>query len=96
MITFLVLVVQSCPILCDPTECSPPGSSVHGSLQVRIQLEWIAIPLSKGSSRPKADSLPSEAPGKPHITFNSDNKPYEENTSIPILQILKLSFRKVI
>ena len=44
----------------------------------------------------QADSLLSEAPGKPHITFNYDNKPYEESTSIPILQILKLSFRKVI
>ena len=32
---------QSCPTLCDPMECSPPGSSVHGILQVRI-LEWVA------------------------------------------------------
>ena len=36
---------------CDPTDCSPPGSSVHGSLQARI-LEWIAIPFSRGSSQP--------------------------------------------
>ena len=35
-----VLVPQSCPTLCDPTDCSPPGSSVHGILQARI-LEWI-------------------------------------------------------
>ena len=43
------LVAQSCPTLCDPTDCSPPGSSVHGILQARI-LEWVAIPFSRGSS----------------------------------------------
>ena len=35
-------VAQSCPTLCDPMDCSPPGSSVHGILQARI-LEWVAI-----------------------------------------------------
>jgi len=43
-----VLVTQSCPTLCDPKDCSPPGSSVHGILQARI-LEWVAIPFSMGS-----------------------------------------------
>ena len=47
-----VLVAQSCPTLCNPMDCSPPGSSVHGILQARI-LEWIAIPFSRGSSRPR-------------------------------------------
>ena len=37
-----VLVTQSCPSLCDPLDCSPPGSSVHGILQASI-LEWVAI-----------------------------------------------------
>ena len=46
-----VLVAQLCPTLCNPTDCSPPGSSVHGILQVRI-LEWVAIPFSRGSSQP--------------------------------------------
>ena len=32
--------LQSCLTLCDPMDCSPPGSSVHGILQVRI-LEWL-------------------------------------------------------
>ena len=36
---------------CDPMDCSPPGSSVHGILQARI-LEWVAILFSRGSSRP--------------------------------------------
>ena len=43
---------QSCPILCDPVDCSPPGSSVHGILQARI-LEWVAMPSSRGSSQPR-------------------------------------------
>ena len=43
------LVAQSCPTLCNPMDCSPPGSSVHGTLQARI-LEWAAMPASKGSS----------------------------------------------
>ena len=35
--------VQSCPTLCDPMDCSPPCSSVHGILQARV-LEWVAMP----------------------------------------------------
>ena len=35
------LVTQSCPTLCNPMDCSPPGSSVHGISQARI-LEWVA------------------------------------------------------
>ena len=44
-------VTQSCPALCGPTDCSPPGSSVHGIFQARI-LEWAAISFSRGSSQP--------------------------------------------
>ena len=40
-----VLVTQSCPTICDPIDCSPPGFSVHGILQARI-LVWVAIPSS--------------------------------------------------
>ena len=43
-------VAQSCPTLCDPMDCSLPGSSVHGILQARV-LEWVAISFSRGSSR---------------------------------------------
>ena len=45
-----VLVTQSCPTLCDPVDCSQPGSSVHGILQASI-LEWVAISFSRRSSR---------------------------------------------
>ena len=42
----------SCPTLCNPMDCSPPGSSVPEILQARI-LEWVAMPFSRGSSRPR-------------------------------------------
>ena len=66
-------VAQSCPTLCNPVDCSLPGSSVHGILQTRI-LERVAISFSRGSSQPRdwtwvsalqADALTSEPPGKP-------------------------------
>ena len=44
--------LQSCLTLCDPMDCSLPGSSVHGILQAII-LEWVAISSSRGSSRPR-------------------------------------------
>ena len=43
---------QSCPTLCDPMDCSPPGSAVHGILKARI-LEWVAVSSSAGSSHPR-------------------------------------------
>ena len=64
-----------CPTLCDPVDCSPPVSSVHGILQAEIP-EWIAMPFSRASSQPgiksgfpalQAASLPSEPPGKPSM-----------------------------
>ena len=39
-------VAQSCPTLCDPVDCSPPGSSAHGIFQARV-LEWGAIAFSR-------------------------------------------------
>ena len=61
-------VAQSCPTLCDPMDCSLPGSSVHGIFQA-IVLEWIAISFSNpgfkpGSSALQTDALLSEPPGK--------------------------------
>ena len=38
-------VAQSCPTVCDPMDCNPPGSSVHGIFQLRV-LEWGAIAFS--------------------------------------------------
>ena len=66
----VVLVAQSCTTLCEPMECSPPMSSVHGIFQART-LEPVAIPFFRESSQPRdrtgvsctaVDSLPSEPP----------------------------------
>ena len=43
---------QLCPTLCDPMDCSSPGSFIHGILQARL-LEWVAILFFGGSSQPK-------------------------------------------
>ena len=45
-------IAQSCLTLCDPMDCSLPGSSVHGIFQAMV-LEWVAISFSRGSSRPR-------------------------------------------
>ena len=52
------LVRQSGPAFCDPMDCSPPGSSVHGILQARVP-EWVAISSSGESSQPRAWSRSS-------------------------------------
>ena len=44
--------LQSCLTLCDPMDCSPPGFSVLGIVQVRI-LEWVAMPSFRGTSQPR-------------------------------------------
>ena len=48
----LCSVAQACPTLCDPINCSLPGSSVMGFFQARI-LEWVAISSFRGSSPPR-------------------------------------------
>ena len=50
------LVAQSCLTLRDHVDCSPPGFSVYGVSQATI-LEWVAIPTSRGSSRPGVSCL---------------------------------------
>ena len=57
------LVTQSCPTLCDPMDCSLPGSSVHGILQARI-LEWIAMPSSRESFWPRNQTGVSHVAGR--------------------------------
>ena len=78
-----VLVAQLCLTLCDPMDCGPSGSSVHGILQARM-LEWLAISFSRGSSWPRrerllcllhgqAGSLPLVASGEPCGDPRSDS-----------------------
>ena len=51
-------VTQSCPTLCDPVDCSPPGSSIHGISQARI-LEWAAISFSEQVTAKSLQSCPT-------------------------------------
>ena len=59
----IVLIAQSCLTLCSPTDCSSPGSSVHGILQAGT-LEWVAVPFSRGSSPPKDWTQVSRTAGR--------------------------------
>ena len=72
----LCLFAQPCPTLCNPMDCSPPGSSVHGDSH---QEYWSVLPcpppgdLRNPGIKPRsltlqADSLPSDPPGKPKNT----------------------------
>ena len=58
-----VLVPQSFPALCDPMDCSPPGSSVYGIFQARI-MEWVAISFSRGYSWLRDQTQPSCIAGR--------------------------------
>ena len=63
LICVCVLVTQLCLTLCDPMDCSLPGSSVHGVLQARI-LERVVGPFSRGSSRLRDWALVSHVAGR--------------------------------
>ena len=69
-----VLVVQTCPTLWDPMDCSPPSSSVHGILQIRI-LEWVAIPFSRESSWSRNQTQVSCIAGRSFIVWASREAP---------------------
>ena len=56
-------VAQSCPTLCNPMDCSPPGSSNHGIFQAKV-LEWVAISFSRGSSWPRNRTWVSHTVGR--------------------------------
>ena len=62
-------IAQSCPTLCDPMDCSPPDSSVHGILQARA-LEWVAISCHPFLSY--HESLESAGPRSPRGAHELD------------------------
>ena len=73
------LVMKSHPTLCDPRDCSPPGSSVHGGISQARILEWVATSFSRGSSWPRdricisclaSEFFTTEPPGKPWPTLD--------------------------
>ena len=89
MVNFMLCVfcvhvqsLSSCPTLSNSMDCSLPGSSVHGLLQVRM-LKWITISFSGDLLDPgikprspalQADSFPYEPPGKPNAYFSKFKK----------------------
>ena len=81
----LCLVTQLCPTLCDSTDCSPPGSSVHGISQARI-LEWVAIPFSRGSLRPMDGTQISHIAGELFTTWVIGNPKKTGVSSLSFLQ----------
>ena len=92
-----VKVAQSCPTLCDPKDCSLPGSSVHGILQARI-LEWAAIPFFRVSSQPRDWTQVSHIAGRfftllatRKVLCKSGYYPVPYNTSIVSPKSLGLS-----
>ena len=96
----VAVCTQSCLTLCDPMDCSPPGSSVHGISQARI-LEWVAMSSSRGSSHPRKifppeprspalqmDSLSSEPLGKPEYRLSTHTHTHT-HTHARTLQVAK-------
>ena len=104
VIPSVCLVAQSCPTLCNPTNCSPPGSSVHvdspGKFLAGVSCHAL---LQRNLPNPgieprapafQADSLPSEPPGKPHnttvgnLSFLQGIFPTQESNPDPALQAI--------
>ena len=89
--------------LCNPMDCSPPGSSVHGILQARI-LEWVATSYSRESSQPREWTCISclagrfftvEPPRKPHLEAHySPKQPADHSVHLrtPMLAVALLKF----
>ena len=88
--------LHSCPTLCNPMDCSPPGSFVHGIHQART-LEWVAMPSSRGSSWPRdwicvsciaGRFFTTEPLGKPlhHSSFVLESSVWTESYSVELLK----------
>ena len=71
--TACVLVAQLCLTLCDPVDCSPPGSSVHGNLQAII-LEWGTIPFSSPKAYSPLRTIPGSSCLKKGLPYPVDLK----------------------
>ena len=77
--------IQLCLTLCNPMDCSPLGSSVHGILQARI-LEWVAMPSSRGSSQSRDQIHIFMSPALAGGFFTTSN-PWESPLIIREMQI---------
>ena len=61
---------QLCLTFCDPMDCSPPGSSVHGILQSGV-LEWVAMPSSRHLPAPGIQPSPLMSPARTGRFFST-------------------------
>ena len=91
-----VKVTQSCLTLCDPMDCSPPGSFVHGILQARI-LDWGAIPFSRDLL------IPGDQRSNPSLLhyrqdfYHLCHQESPQNTYIPCFIVLCFTvFRRIV
>ena len=75
------LVIQFCPTLSDPKDCSLSGSSVHGILQARI-LVWVAISFSRRSSRARDQTLAFYIAGRFFICWAIEEAPPQEGLAL--------------
>ena len=84
-----MVYTQSSVALCDPMDCSPPDSSVHGILQARV-LEWVAISFTGDLSDPGIEpiSLVSPALAGEFLTFLSSGLPAAPKMKAQLLIIL--------
>jgi len=77
-------VAQSqCPTLCDPMDCSLPGSSVYGIFQARV-LEWVAISFSRASSQPRDQTRVSRTADR-CFTIWATGKPIVKAMVFPVV-----------
>ena len=77
---WVCLVIKWCPTLCDPIDCSPPGSSVHRIFQERI-LEWVSISSSRGSSWPRDQTCVSCISRQILYHWDAREAQYSQDTS---------------
>ena len=85
-----VSVAHLCPTLCDPMDCSSPGSSVHGLFHTKI-LEWVAISFFSGSSQPRNRTQVSCITGR-FFTVSYQKSPCPSATYCPYLNPPTLGF----
>ena len=76
-------VTQLCLTLCDPMDCSLPGSSIHGIFQARV-LEWVAISFPRGSSRPRDQTQVSCVVGRCFTIWATREVPRVGSNSCPL------------
>ena len=89
-----VLVIQSCFTLCNPMDCSLPGSFAHGILQERI-LEWVAMPSSRGSPQPRDWILVSHTAGRYFTIWATCWATIQNSTGLFKLWVIMPAFLKL-